>query len=552
MVKTSPLLVLNSTGVLHPYPFVNSVIEVTVKLMSDPAKPLSLTHTNSHAHSHTHSHTHSHIPLTIIMCDAKDTNIIYTEGIDIINPVALVLDPVTSSTPVIRIKLTACSTMASRQVVLVAMMSQDCITPATGTTTGTATTVTAIGTLSTTATASGTASATSIGTGTATVVTSPPPVATSVSASVAASRAVSIPSKPFQVVKYRMIITNENQIVSTFFKDEGGKKNQIPIHVQLVTPPNTPFDRNGMKLKCLLLYNDGLQVSDQTLLNISDDRCLYVDANGYAKINCRIEDISLNHEKQKFVVKVSPDLDSIPLSADVNDQRTPGITVRTKISKSNRVKRNLPMSGCCSVSSGSSTSSGNDSDVTDNDNDSSGYSGSKRIRTTPPITPANLTKQMQAAANDKVLDFANCTMHTLLKLREDLSQQPAHSSAEHVRMIIDQIASHHQTLGLGLPFPDAPLHLNPPHDGSVISNNDDTFEEACDNLVEGPLPPPRDGSADSDEDMSMEVIGNLILNIFQTDDIEENHPDDSAHRNQANNLFPCYEREPRQEPPSSG
>jgi hypothetical protein len=357
-----------------------------------------------------------------------------------------------------------------------------------------------------------------------------------------------------------MIITNENQIVSTFFKDEGGKKNQIPLHVQLVTPPNTPFDRNGMKLKCLLLYNDGLQVSDQTLLNISDDRCLYVDANGYAKINCRIEDISLNHEKQKFVVQVSPDLDSIPLSADVNDQRTPGIRVRTKISKSNRVKRNLPMSGCCSVSSGSSTSSGNDSDFTDNDNDSSGYSGSsstndtsKRIRTTPPITPANLTKQMQTAANDKVLDFANCTMHTLLKLREDLSQQPAHchSSAEHVRMIIDQIASHHQTLGLGHPLRGAPLPLNPPHDGSAISNNDDMFEEACDNLDDdAPLPPPHDGFAISNED-TFEAFDNFLM-FLQTDGVEENHPDDSAHRNQANNLFPCYEREPRQEPPSSG
>jgi hypothetical protein len=147
-------------------------------------------------------------------------------------------------------------------------------------------------------------------------------------------------SSHIQVVSYRMSISNEQDIVTPWFKDEGGKGNQIVLNAALINSHgNTVTTRPGMKLKATLFYDDDEKVANQNILKISADTKMFLGGDGQATIKCRVEEISGNHDNRRFKVMVSPDTIHNPANNDVSYIFTPEILVKSKISKKNREER---------------------------------------------------------------------------------------------------------------------------------------------------------------------------------------------------------------------
>jgi len=147
-------------------------------------------------------------------------------------------------------------------------------------------------------------------------------------------------SRPMRVVRYQMELCNIEEVPSVWFKDEGGKANQIVLRVRLVDGGgSTVLSRAGLRVHCVLLYEDEEVVASQEVLDVSPDSHLYLSAEGVATIRCRITEISGNHNFRKFKILVATDTQSGSNGVDVSYCCTPSILVKSKISKKNRERR---------------------------------------------------------------------------------------------------------------------------------------------------------------------------------------------------------------------
>mmetsp|Transcript_5933 Transcript_5933/g.9656 ORF Transcript_5933/g.9656 Transcript_5933/m.9656 type:complete len:192 (+) Transcript_5933:2-577(+) len=145
----------------------------------------------------------------------------------------------------------------------------------------------------------------------------------------------------------RLELLSQHNIPQTWYKDEGGRNNQIQLHIR------GRRSLAGRRLRCRLLYEDsGDEVMstakvNRPVLTFSHDTSLHLDQNGYCLLKCRIEELSFRHrlsggELRKFVVEVSiyPDDDDdeldhhhvfAPLAVV-----TPGIVVKSKLPRRHR------------------------------------------------------------------------------------------------------------------------------------------------------------------------------------------------------------------------
>mgnify|MGYP000002594398 CR=1 FL=1 len=78
------------------------------------------------------------------------------------------------------------------------------------------------------------------------------------------------------------------------------------------------------------------QVTKQSILKIAPDSQLRIDSKGSAHIRARVEDVSKNHQGQKFRLRVMPNVKEEPLTHDIASDVTTCVTVRSKRNKRNR------------------------------------------------------------------------------------------------------------------------------------------------------------------------------------------------------------------------
>jgi hypothetical protein len=146
-------------------------------------------------------------------------------------------------------------------------------------------------------------------------------------------------SHPFRVVNYRLEIYNEDRINSLWFKDDGGKNNQIALMVRLVDATGSVISRPNLCFQLQLYYDDGEKVENQEILKIQPGQNMFLGENGLATFKFRIESVSKNHGHKMFCVEVRPDSAHDPSVNDISHPRSPMMLVKSKITKDNLKKK---------------------------------------------------------------------------------------------------------------------------------------------------------------------------------------------------------------------
>jgi len=144
-------------------------------------------------------------------------------------------------------------------------------------------------------------------------------------------------SPPLTVVRHALKILD--QPPPTWYKDEGGRDKCIAINAQLVDSHDAPVMNREVALKVILCYEgeDQSEVKNQSILKMPTDIQPKVDRSGKVAVRVRIEDVSKNHQKQAFVVKITPDL-LVPEFHDISPVLSSPIIVLSKRNK-RRYKR---------------------------------------------------------------------------------------------------------------------------------------------------------------------------------------------------------------------
>lgn len=159
------------------------------------------------------------------------------------------------------------------------------------------------------------------------------------------SQKASTSSKSSTEYNLYLVVDNEVEIESPWFKDEGGKGKQMEMVIRAVNSKGeTELKAKGMKLLYFLRYANGevpVELDgDEPLFTYSSNQI--VDETGQCRIMFRIGQVSSRHEGKKFCVWVVPD-PSQP--SDLNERtrptHSPFIKVKSKISTKNRIARGL-------------------------------------------------------------------------------------------------------------------------------------------------------------------------------------------------------------------
>lgn len=122
-----------------------------------------------------------------------------------------------------------------------------------------------------------------------------------------------------------------------WYKDEGGRDKCMEGDVTLWNERDELLHEN-VPLKLSLCYDgeDHATVSNQEILRkVGSDTNFEIEADsGMGRIRFRVEDVSKNHQRQNFVIQISPGKGNI---RDIAPAFTPAVSVR---SKRNRIKTN--------------------------------------------------------------------------------------------------------------------------------------------------------------------------------------------------------------------
>ena len=82
-----------------------------------------------------------------------------------------------------------------------------------------------------------------------------------------------------------------------------------------------------------------MRVNNQKILKMMSTANLSINSSGHAVVPFRIEEVSSNHQRQKFKIRVGPDTNKFPLHGDIASSFSSPVTVRSKKPKSKRVNR---------------------------------------------------------------------------------------------------------------------------------------------------------------------------------------------------------------------
>lgn len=129
------------------------------------------------------------------------------------------------------------------------------------------------------------------------------------------------------------VITNELVIEqpppALWYKDQGGRDNYIEIRVRLVDHRHCSVTSRRVPLRVTLFYENGVLVPKQDILKVDGELMIY-ERKGEAIIRFRIEEVSRSHQRQKFIVRISPDIHVNPRNNDINPVDTSPIEVMSK------------------------------------------------------------------------------------------------------------------------------------------------------------------------------------------------------------------------------
>ena len=127
----------------------------------------------------------------------------------------------------------------------------------------------------------------------------------------------------------RRLIVDESQ-PDIFHNQRGGKNSCIEMRVSLRDHENQIIRGQVVNIKATLQYDKTFQdVLNQTILVVMDTP-LVVGKTGECILKFRIEEVSRNHMKQLFVIKISPDTTTTPANADIGSDITTPIYVKSR------------------------------------------------------------------------------------------------------------------------------------------------------------------------------------------------------------------------------
>lgn len=144
----------------------------------------------------------------------------------------------------------------------------------------------------------------------------------------------SVTTDPLTVIRHRLRITQ--QPPTTWYKDEGGRDKCISIHALLVDSEDRPVSGREVPLKVTLCYegDEHMEVKNQSILKFPSETTVNrVASDGSVELKVRVEEVSKNHQKQAFVIKVAPDVVYSPTNHDIAADYTSAVTVLSKRNK---------------------------------------------------------------------------------------------------------------------------------------------------------------------------------------------------------------------------
>ncbi|CAM9113936.1 unnamed protein product, partial [Ascophyllum nodosum] len=145
------------------------------------------------------------------------------------------------------------------------------------------------------------------------------------------------------VIRNRLEIREnpENPVPDQWYKDEGGRENCVELQVHLLGSSGEEVKSRRVPLRLVLMYENMHRVHNQEILKLSPDSKLVIDDQGKATLRVRIEEVSKNHQKQAFRIKVEPDVQEQPTSMDISSVVSKPITVLSK--RINKPKKPKPV-----------------------------------------------------------------------------------------------------------------------------------------------------------------------------------------------------------------
>lgn len=136
-------------------------------------------------------------------------------------------------------------------------------------------------------------------------------------------------SDPVTVVRHKLSLKSSLAPNEVWFKDEGGRDKCIEMNINMEDREGNPVLDRRIPLRITLLYENRTVVQKQDVLKISPDSSRVIE-NGSAQLRLRLEDVSKNHQKQRFAIRVAPDYESMPECYDVSPVISPAMEVRSK------------------------------------------------------------------------------------------------------------------------------------------------------------------------------------------------------------------------------
>lgn len=130
------------------------------------------------------------------------------------------------------------------------------------------------------------------------------------------------------------------------FKDEGGKDKCIELIAHIVDENEVAVrGRETVPLMATLIYENGLVVPQQNILQISPDSKAYIDTYEPARIKLRINEVSMRHLGQAFQLKLHPDVIQLPSAGDICPALSVPVEVKSKRNKEVKRKEGFDMPG---------------------------------------------------------------------------------------------------------------------------------------------------------------------------------------------------------------
>merc|ERR1719453_687077 len=142
---------------------------------------------------------------------------------------------------------------------------------------------------------------------------------------------------PFTVVRQRLEMDSLVLEDGVWYKDEGGREKCIETTVRLVGATGAVCTGMRVPLRLSLVYESGDAVADQTKLKVAGEAAREIDpGNGSTTLRVRIEDVSRNHQGQRFRLQVAPDTQSQPMLHEISAIASDAIDARSKRNRRNR------------------------------------------------------------------------------------------------------------------------------------------------------------------------------------------------------------------------